>query len=423
MHVSRLNARTPATPSRPPASSASRSVRRSDSPSSLAGGRPARGGSRRTRRARRGRSPCVEPVGEALVEFGPKPLRRRAIDRVLNDDVAEAERVLARGTHEAAPDERPEMGADSRRGIGLEERCHVVGRESSHTIEPRSSTARSPGPSRSRRAASSAWTVSGRACSARPPSSAEGEELLDEERVSLGRLAMRALWSDLQRRRPRAPREVRRVASAESALSRTRSTFSRASRNARLVFQQLVPCEADTRIRPSPWSASIPTSSRKVGSAQWTSSKTSTSGSSRARASQNCLKSHAISAADGGASASSAARTASPSLLRTACPRTSRSGQYVMPSPYERQRPVRGGHALRPARELRSEPGLADARRPDDDRDLHCLAFDRSLQALAERGELATTPDERRVEATLERWRPVSHLEQPDTPARAPACP
>ena len=54
------------------------------------------------------RRSLIEAVGEALVQLGAESLRRRAVDRVLDDDVAEAERVLD-GPEEAARDERSEM--------------------------------------------------------------------------------------------------------------------------------------------------------------------------------------------------------------------------------------------------------------------------------------------------------------------------
>ena len=118
-----------------------------------------------------------------------------------------------------------------------------------------------------------------------------------------------------------------------------RSTFDRSSRNDGRSSSSSSLARQTTRIRPWPRSASSSMSSRKVGSAQWTSSKTRTSGLSAASASQNCRKIQAISGAGGGVSASSAASTASRSSLGCACWTTSRSGQYVMPSPYERQRP------------------------------------------------------------------------------------
>ena len=93
---------------------------------------------------------------------------------------------------------------------------------------------------------------------------------------------------------------------------------------------------------PRPDSTRCSTRSRKVGSAQWTSSKTRTSGCSAASASQSCRKSQAISGAGGDGSAPRARNDRIALLARAAASSTSRSGQYVMPSPYERQRPESG---------------------------------------------------------------------------------
>ena len=103
-----------------------------------------------------------------------------------------------------------------------------------------------------------------------------------------------------------------------------------------------------TRIRPWPRSASSSMSSRKVGSAHWTSSKTRTSSLSAASDSQNCRKIQAISGAGGGCPrrAPRARRRSSPSCACWAL----YSGQYVMPSPYERRAAPERSNVLRAPR-------------------------------------------------------------------------
>ena len=118
------------------------------------------------------------------------------------------------------------------------------------TTAPRSRTARSPGPSRSRRAASSAWTVSGSARSARPPSSREREELLEEERVALRRLDDPRSLVRLQSRPAETFEQCIRLV-GRTARRAGRARRSRApSRNARPVFEKLLARKADDRDRP-----------------------------------------------------------------------------------------------------------------------------------------------------------------------------
>ena len=74
------------------------------------------------------RGRLVETIREALVQLRTQALRRRAVHRVLNDDMAEAESVLGR-PEEAASDERLEMRADGGNGTRFEERGNVAVRE------------------------------------------------------------------------------------------------------------------------------------------------------------------------------------------------------------------------------------------------------------------------------------------------------
>ena len=118
------------------------------------------------------RSGLIETVGEALVQLSSESLRCRAVDRLLDDEVAKAECVLFGRPEEAARNERLEMGSDGRGCSGLEQRRHIVVRKTVDHDRASFENGSLPGPSRSRRAASSACTVSGKVCSARPPSNA-----------------------------------------------------------------------------------------------------------------------------------------------------------------------------------------------------------------------------------------------------------
>ena len=69
-------------------------------------------------------------------------------------------------------------------------------------------------------------------------------------------------------------------------------------------------------------------------------------------------------------------------------------------------------HALRPSRELGSEPRLPHSRRRDDERDPSRAAVDRALERPSQRCELSLPADERRIEAALEGRRERLELEQ-----------
>ena len=62
----------------------------------------------------------VEPVGEALVQLRSQPLRGRAVDGVLHEHVAKAERAVASRPYEAASGERREVRVGGRHGVGIE---------------------------------------------------------------------------------------------------------------------------------------------------------------------------------------------------------------------------------------------------------------------------------------------------------------
>ena len=243
--------------------------------------RPARGGSRRIRRARRDPAQSVETVGEALVQLRAKPLRRRAVDGLLDDDVAEAERVLFGRPEEAARDERLEVRGDGWSGIGVEERCQVVLRESSEHDRTALEDGSLPR-ARAGRDALPAAPARSRARSARPDLLRARARAAARRRTGSLRPSRRYAPADPTRgSRRRARRRGHRCPRPRAYRAPMRSTFSRSSRNDGLSSSSSSLARQTTRIRPWPRSASSSMSSRKVGSAQWTSSKTRTSGLSR----------------------------------------------------------------------------------------------------------------------------------------------
>ena len=69
-------------------------------------GTPARGGSRRSRRARRASAPnCVEPGGEALVQLGARHLRERLVGGVADQQVPEPVRLVVGDDRRLGPNE------------------------------------------------------------------------------------------------------------------------------------------------------------------------------------------------------------------------------------------------------------------------------------------------------------------------------
>ena len=109
---------------------------------------------------------AVEPVGETLVQLGSQPLRHRLVRRVADEDVTEAEAVVAGETRAVGADE---LLAHEREQVRADRRPLRPGRSSvtaprwnsRPSTEARSITERSSGSSRSMRAASSAWIVGG----------------------------------------------------------------------------------------------------------------------------------------------------------------------------------------------------------------------------------------------------------------------
>ena len=258
----------------------------------------ARGRARRPARARPGAVGLAEVVADRLVVCAgalARASRRRAraappraawaaaVGGLADQRVREPERVLA-----------GEVGAVRADQLLLHERHQVrrrrpVGSPSSSASAPTwklrpwteacSSTARSPGSSRSMRAASTAWMLDGSAPLA--VLGADRDELLEEERVALGRLDDPLRRAGVHRRRRRALTSLARLG-VESASSTSSERFgcgapagrsSRSSGRARQTSRIGWPLENATRYSSR---------SSSVGSAQWTSSTTTTSGRSRA---------------------------------------------------------------------------------------------------------------------------------------------
>ena len=215
----------------------------------------------------------LEPVCVPLVEVCAQPLRRRAVDRLLHEDVAEAEAVAVRGRTKPRSDEHAKVCSGRRRGVGLEERDDVIGRELLPITAARSSTARSPGPSRSRRVASSACTVGGRARSVRPPSSASATSCSRKNGFPSAASTMRLRWSD-SRISPPSPARSASVSSVERASSSMRSASSRPSRKAGRSSRSSSRARQTRRIGPFPRPATCSIDVEEgLGSAQWMSSK------------------------------------------------------------------------------------------------------------------------------------------------------
>ncbi len=166
----------------------------------------------------------------------------------------------------------------------------------------------------------------------------EREELLEKKRVALRRLDDAGSLVRLQDRPAetfeQGVRLLRGQRVEQDAVGVGPSVEER-----RPVFEELLASKADDCDRPFPWSARCSTSSRKVGSAQWTSSKTRTSG--RPRATRFAELAEEPGELGRRRRRLGVERCEDRVALCALCrlPRASRSGQYVMPSPYERQRP------------------------------------------------------------------------------------
>ena len=247
-----------------------------------------------------------EPVGEALVQLGAGRLRQRVVGGVADQQVAEAERVVARELRRVGPDE---LLADERQPAAAAPAARL-GR--APATAPRWKTWPSTAPRSSTRARP------GRAGRAAPPA-APGSSAARRPR----RRPTRARAPASPRRRagcPRPPRGSARAARDDAAelveqLARSRrrraaragpSSRSACRRPSRAAVEQLraAPCRAAGSARRGERSATCSTRSRNVSSPQWRSSKTQTSGRSCACSSSSLRKAQAISSADVAASLS-----------------------------------------------------------------------------------------------------------------------
>ena len=134
-------------------------------------GPPARGGSRRSRRARPGPRRARRASRRSAHAARPGSLRERVVGGVADQQVAEAEAVLAGelrpvGADQLAADKRSERGRDLR--LSGASAWTAPRWKISPSTEPRSSTRRSAGSSWSSRAASSALSVGGTSTSPSP---------------------------------------------------------------------------------------------------------------------------------------------------------------------------------------------------------------------------------------------------------------
>ncbi len=195
-----------------------------------------------------------------------------------------------------------------------------------------------------------------------------------------------------------------------------RSAFARPSRNAARSSSSSSRARQTTEIGPVPLSARCSTSSRNVGSAQWTSSKTRTSGrSARARLAELAEEPGELGRGRRRLGVERGEdRVALGALVRLLEHLAKRPVRDALPVG-EAAAPERRD-ALRAAGQLGGEPRLPDARRSDDDSDAHGRAVDRALERSAERGELALAPDEARVLALLECGRDRARARAGDTP-------
>ena len=132
----------------------------------------------------------LQPGGEALVQLGPHRLRQRVVGRVPDEQVTEAEAILARQAAPCPGRISCLRTSAARRGVtwvSSGPSAWTAPRwKISPSIAPRSSTLRSAGSSWSRRAASSARNVGGTTTSP-SVSWAIASISLDEERVATRR--------------------------------------------------------------------------------------------------------------------------------------------------------------------------------------------------------------------------------------------
>ena len=274
----------------------------------------------------------IEPVREPLVQLRPQPLRGRAVDGVLHEHVAKAERAVASRPYEAASGERREVRVGGRHGVGIEQRHDIVRTE----LLPDDRTALEHG------ALAGAEPVEARSeerldrlgnpLLGQPAFEREGEELLEEERVALGGLDDARSLVRFEDAAAEPVDEGLGVVGREG-VELDAVDVSACAEEVGTRLAKLLAREADDENRSLALLREVVDELEERRLRPVDVVETSASGPARALASQKRRKSHAISRAGGGVSASSAARIASRSSLPEASRRTSRSGQYVMPSP------------------------------------------------------------------------------------------
>ena len=296
------------------------------------------------------------------------------------------------------------MRTGGRRGLRIEQRDDVRSLNSFPTTAPRSSTARSPGPRRSRRAASSAWIVSGSVRSASPPSSASARSCSRKSGLPSAASTMRARWSDSSVAPPR-PSSSASASSAESASRTIRSTFVAPVEERRSLLEQLLAGEADDRDRPLSLVREVldELEERRLRPVDVVEDEDERP-LARARLAE-------LSEEPGELGRRRRRLGVERGEDRVALVARPREIQHLA------QRPVRDAVAVREAaaperrdtlrapRQLGGEPRLADSRRADDDGDAHGGAVDGALQRPPQRGELracgrrAARPDAARTSA------------------------
>ena len=111
----------------------------------------------------------VEPAREPLVQVAPELLRQRVVGGVADQQMAEAELVVAGRADELLADERAERVVDPHRTSSSDRRSTALRRKRWPSTAARSSTCRSSRGSRSSRAASSTWIDGGTGSSRTSP--------------------------------------------------------------------------------------------------------------------------------------------------------------------------------------------------------------------------------------------------------------
>ena len=243
----------------------------------------------------------LEPVGEALVQLGAGRLRERVVGGVADQQVTEAERVLAGQLRLVGPDQllAHERG-EPRRDLRLA-RGRAPATAPRWKTCPRPSRARAPplvrvelveprGEQRLDRR---------RNGDARPADSRTSASISSTNSGLPSAAVADALASFGSRPRRRAARDQLVGLGRVERLEQHRRRVQLAAAPARAAVEQLRPRQAEEQDRRvARQSAMCSTRSRNVGSAQWMSSKTTTSGRSAAAASSSLRTAQAISSAD-----------------------------------------------------------------------------------------------------------------------------